>query len=34
HKMMECLGTSLWQAQRNNTLPDENGYLDCLKRID
>ncbi len=34
HKMMECLGTSLWQAQRSNTFPDENSYLDCLKRID
>ena len=32
HKMMECLGQSLWEAQRNNTLPDDNNYLDCLKR--
>jgi uncharacterized protein DUF1841 len=33
HKMMECLGQSLWEAQRNNSLPDENNYLECLKRI-
>ena len=33
HKMMECLGRSLWVAQRNNTLPDEAEYLDCLRRI-
>jgi hypothetical protein len=33
HKMMECLGQSLWEAQRNNTMPDENNYLECLKRI-
>jgi uncharacterized protein DUF1841 len=33
HKMMECLGQSLWEAQRNNTLPDEYNYLECLKRI-
>lgn len=33
HKMMECLGQSLWEAQRNNSLPDENNYLECLNRI-
>jgi len=33
HKMMECLGQSLWEAQRNHTSPDENNYLECLKRI-
>ena len=33
HKMMECLGEALWKAQRDNTLPDEANYLDCLKRI-
>ena len=32
HKMMECLGQSLWEAQRNKTFPDDNNYLDCLKR--
>lgn len=33
HRMMECLGETLWSAQRNNTLPDEASYLDCIKRI-
>lgn len=33
HKMMECLGQSLWEAQRNNTMPDENNYLECLRKI-
>jgi hypothetical protein len=33
HKMMECLGLSLWEAQRNNSMPDENSYLECLRRI-
>ncbi|OGT66050.1 MAG: hypothetical protein A2W69_01260 [Gammaproteobacteria bacterium RIFCSPLOWO2_02_47_7] len=33
HNIMECLGETLWSAQRNNTLPDEAVYLDCIKRI-
>ena len=33
HAMMECLGESLWIAQRNNTLPDELDYMECLKRL-
>ena len=33
HKMMECLGQSLWEAQRENRLHDEDRYMDCLKRI-
>lgn len=33
HDMMECLGQSLWSAQRNNQLPDESAYLDCLKKL-
>ncbi len=28
---MECLGEALWLAQRNQTMPDETKYLDCLK---
>lgn len=34
HRMMECLGEALWVAQRNNTLPDDNAYLECIGRID
>lgn len=33
HRIMECLGEALWTAQRNNTLPNEESYLDCIKRI-
>jgi hypothetical protein len=32
HEMMECLGEALWRAQRDNQLPDEAAYLECLKR--
>ncbi len=33
HQMMECLGESLWQAQREQRLPDEMSYLDCIRNI-
>ena len=33
HSMMECLGETLWLAQRNNTLPDEAQYLEQVKRL-
>ena len=33
HSMMECLGETLWQAQRNNTLPDETQYLEQVRRL-
>ena len=33
HAMMECLGESLWQAQRENRAPDEAAYLECLKKL-
>jgi hypothetical protein len=33
HQMMECLGQSLWEAQRNNTAPDETQYLRCVKKL-
>ncbi|MFZ9039658.1 MAG: DUF1841 family protein [Gammaproteobacteria bacterium] len=33
HAMMECLGQSLWNAQRIGVAPDENEYLDCLKKL-
>jgi hypothetical protein len=32
HEMMECLGEALWRAQRENRLPDEAAYLECLRR--
>jgi len=33
HAMMECLGEALWNAQRNNALPDESAYLECLRQL-
>jgi hypothetical protein len=33
HRMAECLAEALWQAQRSNSLPDEVGYLETLRRL-
>ncbi len=33
HRMMECLGETLWRAQRDQTLPDEQAYLECVRKI-
>jgi hypothetical protein len=33
HAMLECLGESLWQAQQNQSMPDENSYLSCLQKL-
>lgn len=33
HRMMECLGQMIWQAQRDNTLPSDETYLDCLRQL-
>ena len=32
HVLLECLGETVWQAQRTGTPPDENAYLDCINR--
>lgn len=32
HLLLECLGRVLWEAQRNNRLPDEAAYLECAKK--
>ncbi len=32
HAIVECLGETLWQAQRLGGGPDANVYLDCLER--
>jgi hypothetical protein len=32
HAVLECLGETIWQAQRLGTAPDENVYLECLRR--
>jgi hypothetical protein len=33
HRMMECLGQSLWEAQRANAAPDEQVYLCCVQAL-
>jgi hypothetical protein len=32
HHIMECLGLSLWEAQRSGRAPDEQDYLNCLRQ--
>lgn len=32
HAILECLGETLWQAQRDASAPDEARYLECLRR--
>jgi len=32
HRMMECLGEMIWQAQRGGTQPDAAVYLECLEK--
>ena len=32
HEVMECLGTMLWEAQRNGRAPDGAAYVDCVRR--
>jgi len=33
HQVMDCLGEMLWQAQRDQRMPDESAYLDCLRKL-
>ena len=33
HRMMTCLGSMLWTAQRENVPPDEQAYLACLRKL-
>ncbi|MCU0760771.1 MAG: DUF1841 family protein [Steroidobacteraceae bacterium] len=33
HRMMEALGETLWEAQRAGRAPDEQAYLERLKRL-
>ena len=30
HQALECLGETVWRAQRERTAPDAAAYLDCL----
>jgi hypothetical protein len=33
HAMIECLAETLWEAQRSGQLPDEQVYLERLRRL-
>jgi len=33
HAAMECLGRTLWQAQRSGAPPDEAGFLACVEAL-
>ena len=33
HRMMDCLGEALWAAQRAGVPPDEEAYLESLRRL-
>ncbi len=32
HVLLECLGETVWRAQRDRAAPDEAAYLDCIRR--
>ena len=32
HALMECLGETIWRAQRYGVPPDQQFYLDCLEK--
>ncbi len=34
HEMIECLAEAIWQAQQNQTVPDDVAYLECLGKIE
>ncbi len=33
HRIMECLAQMLWEAQRANRMPDEQGYLEAVRAL-
>lgn len=32
HAVVECLGETVWRAQRERAAPDEAAYLECIRR--
>jgi hypothetical protein len=32
HDVLECLGETIWRAQRDRRPPDGDAYLDCVRR--
>jgi hypothetical protein len=33
HQALDCLAEALWTAQNNNTAPDDQAYLESLRRL-
>ena len=33
HQALDCLAETLWTAQKDNVVPDEQGYLESLQRL-
>jgi len=33
HRMLECLAEALWEAQNNGGMPDEQKYLERLRKL-
>ena len=33
HQIMECLAQMIWEAQRSHSMPDNNAYLECIKKL-
>jgi len=33
HMMMECLGQAMWEAQQSGMPPNEQNYLECLRKL-
>ena len=33
HQMIDCLAETLWEAQGQNLMPDEDAYLERLRRL-
>ena len=32
HEIMECLGETIWTSQRSGLPPDQDAYIDCIRR--
>jgi len=32
HAVLECLGETVWRAQRDGTAPDNDAYLECVRK--
>ncbi|MFZ2908817.1 MAG: DUF1841 family protein, partial [Candidatus Desulfobacillus denitrificans] len=32
HGVLECLGETLWRAQKSQSPPDGEAYVECVKR--